>query len=151
SAGRVELAELRRGLPVVLSRSRCPLRDNLPGAAPAPPASRRTPWRGDLQPIPFPFLCGTLDRLLSNAHARHLEWGSMPWKSHRSGEDPAAPPALPRDDADRPFDFDDGGERILVIGRHGLLCCWRIDGTDAEILPRPLVDDRLMMPVRGVI
>ncbi len=38
-----------------------------------------------------------------------------------------------------------------MIGRHGLLGSWRIDGTDAEILPRPMVDDRLMMPVRGVI
>ena len=37
------------------------------------------------------------------------------------------------------FDFDEAGERILVIGRHGLLFTWRIDGTDLEILPRPVV------------
>ena len=37
------------------------------------------------------------------------------------------------------LDFDEAGERILVIGRNGLLFTWRIDGTDLEILPRPLV------------
>ena len=151
SSGQVELAELRRGLPVVLSRSRVPFQDEAPAASVAPPATRRMPWRGDVQPIPFPFVCGTLDRLLSNAQRSSLEWDSIAWWSHPPREDLSHVPAVLHDDADRPFDFDDGGDRILVIGRHGLLCSWQIDGNDAEVLPRPLVDDRLMMPVRGVI
>jgi hypothetical protein len=56
-----------------------------------------------------------------------------------------------REELDRPINFDYGGERVLVIGRHGLLLTWRIDGTDAEILPRPVVDGQLMMHFRGVI
>ena len=76
----------------------------------SPHLAQRTAWQGDVESIPFPFKCGTLDRI-----------------------------DAPRTDGHSHLDFDEAGERILVIGRHGLLFTWRIDGTDLEILPRPLV------------
>jgi len=125
SLGQVGLAELRSGLPVVLGRSRISLADE-----PAHPDSSacwlhggaRTLWKGDVETIPFPFHCGGLDRIDS-----------------------------PQNDGRRHFDFDEAGERILVVGRYGLLFTWRIDGTDSEVLPRPLVDDEVMRPVKTVI
>ena len=113
ASGQLELAELRRGLPVALGRSRINL--ELETAAVVTPSSspylaQRTAWQGDVESIPFPFKCGTLDRI-----------------------------DAPRNDDHTHLDFDEAGERILVIGRHGLLFTWRIDGTDLEILPRPVV------------
>jgi hypothetical protein len=113
STGQLELAEIRRGLPVALGQSRINL--DLETAAAATPSSsphlaQRTAWQGEIESIPFPFKCGTLDRI-----------------------------DAPRSDGRTHLDFDEAGERILVIGRNGLLFTWRIDGTDLEILPRPLV------------
>jgi hypothetical protein len=153
SGGQVELSALRRGRPVVLSRSRIDLAEDAPPPPSPLPGTRRPPWSGDVQPIPFPFRCGGLDRLLSNGQRNSLGWlgASRPHESPFLREKVSVFALLSDDDADRPFDFDDGGERILVIGRHGLLFTWGIDGSDPEILPRPLVDGRLMMPVTGVI
>ena len=87
-----------------------------------PHVAGRMLWKGDVEAIPFPFHCGVLDRIDS-----------------------------PQNDGRRHFDFDEAGERILVVGRYGLLFTWRIDGTDSEILPRPLVDDEVMRPVKTVL
>jgi hypothetical protein len=125
SSGQVELAELRRGWPVVLGRSRVDL-GVLAGAAPLSTTAARyaqsTPWRGDLEPIPFPFRCGILDRVstLQGEEGRHI-------------------------------DFDEAGERILIAGSHDLLTTSRIDGDEPEILPRPIIDGEVMRPVRIVI
>jgi hypothetical protein len=125
STGQLELAEIRRGLPVVLARSRITLAEESMTtvvASSTGQAARGKAWRGDVEPIPFPFHCGILDRI-----------------------------DAPQDDGRRHFDFDEAGERILVIGRFGLLFCWRIDGTDSEILPRPLVGGQVLRPIRTVV
>jgi hypothetical protein len=125
SGGQLEFAELRRGLPVVLARSRITITEEraatvIPSSA-APLAMGRG-WKGNVERIPFPFQCGTLDRI-----------------------------DCPQNDGRCHFDFDEAGERILVVGRFGLLFCWRIDGTDVEILPRPLVDGEVLRAPRTVI
>ena len=68
--------------------------------------AQRTAWQGDVESIAFPFKCGTLHRI-----------------------------DAPRTDGRSHLDFDEAGDRILVIGRHGLLFTWRIDGTDLEFCP----------------
>jgi hypothetical protein len=125
SAGRLELAALRRGLPVVLSRSRIDFQDRstAESAAPVPATpTGRQPWRGPVEAIPFPFRCGVLDR----------------------GQSP------PRHDG-RQVDFDESGERLVVVGRHGLPFAWRIDGTECETLPRPWADGDVLKSLRTVI
>jgi hypothetical protein len=119
---RVELAELVNGLPVILSRCRVHASDYAQ-PAPAPVSGARRPaWRGHVEPIGFPFCCGVLERI----------------------ENRSAPGALT-------VDFDEEGVRVLFIGRHGLISTWRIDGTDAEILPRPLVNVRSAPASQSVI
>src|SRR5262249_36315720 len=49
------------------------------------------------------------------------------------------------------FDFDDGGERILVAGQNGLLHSWRIDGAGSEMLPRALFEGRPLTAVEAVV
>jgi hypothetical protein len=123
--GRLELAELRRGLPVVLTRCRVNLaEDAASSATPSTPAPRThaMAWTGEVEQIPFPFQCGALDRIDS-----------------------------PQGDERRHFDFDEAGERILIVGRYGMLFNWRIDGADAEVLPRSLVDGEVLRPVKTVI
>jgi hypothetical protein len=121
-ARQVELAELRNGLPVLLGRCRIDWPvDALTGPSPGRPA-RTTPWNGDVEPIGFPFRCGLLERIESRV----------------------APGSAP-------LDFDDSGARVLIVGRHGLLSVWRIDGTDVEILPRPLLSGLSVLPVQTVI
>jgi hypothetical protein len=125
SRGQIELAELRRGWPVVLGRSRVDLGVlNGPMMSSAAAAARgaEKPWRGDVEPIPFPFRCGILDGV-----------------STLDGE------------RCQLIDFDKAGERILIAGRHGLLTTCRLDGEDAEILPRPLIDGEVLRPVSTVI
>ncbi len=125
TGGEVELAELRRGRPVRLSRCRVELGE---ATSPAPPrqssagAAPRTAWRGDVEPIPFPFRCG------------------LPGPVVDSG-DPGC----------RFLDFDQSGERILVMIRYGLLSTFRLDGTDAEMLPRPIVNGEVLRPIKSVI
>ena len=56
-SGGVELSEVRRGVPVLLSRCRV----TMPEDAPTTPASGRVgggPWTGDVEPIGFPFQIG---------------------------------------------------------------------------------------------
>ena len=125
TGGEVELAELRRGRPVRLSRCRVELGEATSPAPPAPKpagAAPRTAWRGDVEPIPFPFRCG------------------LPGPVVDSG-DPGC----------RFLDFDQSGERILVMIRYGLLSTFRLDGTDAEMLPRPIVDGEVLRPIKSVI
>jgi hypothetical protein len=122
ASGRLELAELRRGLPVVLARSRI---DLVPPESPAP---ARPPvadladrpilmvWKGRFESIGFPFHTGVLDPFETNSHAIAAS-----------------------------FDFDESGERILIVGRHGLLFSCRIDGSEAEVIPRPRVDNTVLI------
>lgn len=123
--GEVELAELKRGRPITLSRCRVEIND---ATAPRPPAAGRsavmprTAWQGDIEPIPFPFRCGLLvsGRMYSALGCRLI-------------------------------DFDEAGGRILVILRQGQLCSYQVDGIDAEILPRPVVNGNLMRPISTVL
>ena len=125
SKGQLELAELRRGLPVVLARGRI---DLVAAESPATPVPARTDrpilmvWKGNFESIGFPFHTGVLDQLESNWH-----------------------PALSS------YDFDEAGERILIVGRHGLLFCCRIDGSEAETLPRPRVGNEVMTIRKNVV
>ena len=104
SGGEVELTELRSGWPVKLGRSRIDLGTLAEPSRHATPVARLVhprPWDGDLEPIPFPFQCGILDRI-SNLHG----------------------------DLCRHIDFDEAGKRILVAGRHGLLFSSGIEGNE---------------------
>jgi hypothetical protein len=115
--GQLELAELRRGLPVVLARSRIdPVPPETLAAVPSSSARPAYPraWSGTFESIGFPFYTGALDELAGGGH-------------------PAA----------SNFDFDDSGERILALSRNGLLFSCKIDGTDHETLPRPRFGDQV--------
>jgi hypothetical protein len=126
AAGQVALAELRNGLPVILGRSRVDLEGRDDSRLVSGPrfssAGVRGIWKGPVEAIPFPFRCGALDYLCK------LMDGSR-----------------------RQFAFDQSGDRILAVGRNGLLYLWRIDGTDSEILPRPMVDGEVRKSVQSVI
>ena len=118
SKGKLELAELRRGLPVVLARSRIDFAATESPAAPArsvPDRAILMVWKGNFESIGFPFHTGALDQLESNWHPSFSS-----------------------------FDFDEAGERILIVGRHGLLFSCRLDGSEAEVLPRPRVGNEVM-------
>ncbi len=67
----------------------------------------RLAWKGSFESIGFPFQTGALDHMETRPHAFFSS-----------------------------FDFDDAGDRILIVGHHGLLFSCRIDGTEAEVLPR---------------
>ena len=82
----------------------------------------RLAWRGDVEPIPFPFRSGLLGPF-GEAH----------------------------DEVSRLVDFDESGGWIVIAVRHGMLFACQVDGTDAEILPRPLVEGEVMSPGTGVI
>ena len=75
---------------------------------------RWPPWKGDFEPIGFPFSCGLLDVL-----ERSADWQNL---------------------ASQSFDFDESGERILAIGLDRLLFTCRLDGTGVEHLPMPVHD-----------
>ena len=118
SRGRLELAELRRGLPIVLARSRIELEPEAASAGASsridPVAPRPTPmrcWKGDFEPIGFPFCCGLLD--VAGAAGGHGRQTLM----------------------SQSFDFDESGERILALGvglGHLLFTCQaRRDGIRA--------------------
>jgi hypothetical protein len=122
--GEIELAELKGGRPVPLSRCRVDLSDGTS----AEPSSRKTQggprgaWRGEVEPIPFPFRYGLL-----------------------------GPVAVSDARGCRFIDFDEAGRRILVALRYGLPCTYRVDGDDAEVLPRPIIDGQVMRPITAVI
>ena len=128
STGHLELAELRRGLPVVLSRSRVDL-SIAPAVGsdhPAPWPAPLSRWKGECDPIGFPFSCGLLDV---------LDRTSAKW------------PAL----ESQAFDFDESGERIMVAGLDHLLFTCRLDGTGAEHVPLPARAREQMIIERTVI
>ncbi len=113
------------GGPVSLHRCRIDLSDPTPAATPAPlPAPRRRTaiWKGPVEPIPFPFRNGLL-----------------------------GPPVDSAERGVRTIDFDEGGERVLVLVRHGLIACYRVDGKSSEYLPRPIVDHEVVRPIMSVI
>jgi hypothetical protein len=126
--GDLELAELRHGRPVGLSRCRVDVSDAAAPPPAPPPRTRRgrggprLAWRGDVEPIPFPFRCWLL--------------GSF-------------------GDTDGQFarlvDFDESAGWILIAMRHGLFCACQVDGSDAEVLPRALVKGEVLMRGEGVI
>ena len=94
ATGQLELAELRGGLPIVLARSRIEL-EPAPAARKPSPAPRQGPtlaWKGEFEPIGFPF---------SLRPARQL--GTV-------GDELAGLAA-------QSFDFDESGERILAVER----------------------------------
>ena len=125
SRGRLELAELRRGLAVVLARSRIDLvaPECLPQPEPTPvDRPIRMVWKGCFESIGFPFQTGVLDAFETSANAVLSS-----------------------------FDFDEAGGRILIVGRHGLLFSCLIDGTEAEILPRPRVGNTVVNFRRAAI
>jgi hypothetical protein len=125
SGGKLELIELRHGLPIVLARSRINLAEEGPSASHAvarPGRAPRAPWTGSFESIGFPFRTGVLDHLEAN------------WHPASSG-----------------FDFDEEGERILVVGRHGLPFSCRIDGSDGETLSRPRLDNDVVTLRRSVV
>ena len=123
SKGQLELAELRRGLPVVLARGRI---DHVAAESPAtlvplwPDRSILLVWKGDFESIGFPFHTGVLDQLESSRFCSS-------------------------------YDFDEAGERILIAGRRGLLFCCRIDGSEAETLPRPRVGNDVVTIRKHVV
>ena len=124
-AGEVELSELRRGRPVPVSRCRVELADP---SAPARPAARRVhpglrdAWRGDVEPVPMPFRCG------------------LP-----------VPPRPIGGIGCRLVDFDESGERLLIVGQHEQLYTCRVDGGEGEILPRPTLGVEAVRVTVGVI
>ena len=116
--GQVEMAELRRGLPVVLTRGRIELAAPQSPATPVPDRSDRAifmAWNGTFESIGFPFFTGALDQLETSCLT-----------------------------ALSSYDFDDAGERILIVGRHGHLFSCRIDGSETETLPRPRAGNDLL-------
>ncbi len=129
STGQLELAELRRGLPIVLARSRIEVE-----AAPAAVESdfrvlRQSPlptWNGDFEPTGFHFRCGLLDV---------LERSGATWQDLMS----------------QTFDFDESGERILAVGLDRLLFTCKLDGTGDEHLPMPVHDGKPLILERRVI
>jgi hypothetical protein len=135
SKGRLELAELRRGLPIVLARSKVEI---VPEVEPVPVAPRIDPvaprqtpmrsWKGDFEPIGFPFCCGMLEEL-------------------------EQPRGASSDQTSQAFDFDESGERILAagVGLGHLLFTSRIDGTELEHLPLPVHEGQTVILDRKVI
>jgi hypothetical protein len=121
-SGCVELAELRRGSPVVLARSRVevdPRHESQQPAVAPNVAIGNGPgsWRGDIESIGFPFQLGVLG----------------PIKDDR-------------------YDLDEVGSWLLAAGsQHGPLHAWRIDGTAAEMLPRAFVEGRALAWVDSVL
>jgi hypothetical protein len=61
--GRVELSELRQGTPVTLGRCRAEVREPSPAATTGPVTPAAPPWRGDVEPIGFPFRIGPIGRI----------------------------------------------------------------------------------------
>ena len=125
AGGEVELAELKHGSPVVSSRCRVDLSEST--APPTPTPKSRTPghpaaWKGDVDAIPFPFRCG-----IPGPFGRTND----PWS--------------------RLVDFDAGGGRLFMALRQCALYACALDEGDAEILPGPLLDNKILEPVRGVI
>jgi hypothetical protein len=117
--GEVILAELRHGSPVALGRCRVAIPEAVadePRPAPAS-ASTEGPWRGDVEPIGFPFALGAVHPI-----------------------------------ADEKYEFDHAGQWLLAaVGPLGLLHAWKVDGTVAEMLPRPMVGGSPLTRIEAVV
>ena len=116
--GEVVLSELRHGAPVAIGRCRVEVGDGPPPATSRTEADPREsrPWRGDVEPIGFPFPIGATEPI-----------------------------------DDRLFDFDDAGGWVLLADRFGMLRAWRADGSRAEMLPRAIVEGRVLGAVEAVV
>jgi hypothetical protein len=115
--GRIELSEFRNGAPIVLTR--CRVKVPAEGGPPTDSSSQTSTsgWRGDVEPIGFPFRLGVLYPL-----------------------------------AEGRYDFDHRGEWLIaVVGRLGLIYVWKVDGTHAEMVPRPLVDGKPLDTIEAVV
>jgi hypothetical protein len=112
--GDVQLSEVRHGTPVKLSRFRVDL--TRPAPPPAVPATDAPPavWKGDVEPVGFPFRLGI-----------HTE------VAH--------------------FGFDEAGGWLLTVTKYGMLHAWQVDGTRAEVLPRPWWSGHLAPDVESVL
>jgi hypothetical protein len=110
-SGEVRWCELRHGAVVPLARFQADL--DRPALPAVPPAER--PWRGDVEPIPFPFAFGV---------------GGT---------------------GDMVFAFDAAGEWILTAAQDGMLFATRTDGSGTEILPRGLIDGKVITHVQKVL
>jgi hypothetical protein len=60
--GAVLLAELKHGTPVKINQFRVDLSRPVETPAPSLPSEARAPWRGDVEPVPFPFRFGVTAR-----------------------------------------------------------------------------------------
>ena len=122
----------RAGRPAAWAAGRPGTQPYRPGrAAPAPAEPPAAPvldrpilmvWKGSFESIGFPFQTGMLDSLEATGHS-----------------------------AVASFDFDEAGDRLLIVGRHGLLFTCRLDGWESEILPRPRVDGAVLTLRRAVM
>jgi hypothetical protein len=113
-SGDVQFSEMRRGAPLCRSRFHVDLERTAP-----PPrqtaADPQTAWRGDIEPVPYPFRFGLADQ-----------------KAMR-------------------FAFDAASEWLLVACHGGILHATRTDGSHSEILPRGLVQGKIVSDVMQVI
>jgi hypothetical protein len=69
AGGRVQLSELKNGTPVKVSQFQIELAEEAPPEPSRPPRGRqvagepRPPWKGDIEPVGFPFRFGTTSRI----------------------------------------------------------------------------------------
>jgi hypothetical protein len=115
--GVVGFSEIRHGTPVKLGQyhidlsarnQRAPLDRVEPRRRTQ--ASAYTPWRGDVEPVPYPFWAGLAGRVVGGF-----------------------------------FDFDYEGRWLLVVSELGMLHACKLDGTQAEVLPRGYVNDSVQL------
>jgi hypothetical protein len=123
--GQLEVLEIKRGRPVVLGRSRISLADPDPPRKPVVTAAdhaRAFRWDGPVETVGFPFRTGALGDL-----------------------DPSGKSVIAS------FDFDESGERVLFATRHGILYSCKVNGREAETVPRPLLDGAVVKCSKTVL
>jgi len=118
--GDCALVEMKHGSPVPVTRFRVDLTPRRAASVAKPREEPRdgqaAAWRGDVEPIGFPFYFGV---------------------SRRAGK--------------FLFDFDAGGEWILIATHNGLLSLCRTDGTRCELLPRGWIESHVLTDVEAVL
>jgi hypothetical protein len=113
--GDVEFSEVRHG--VAVPRSRFHVEPERAATPPQPTAAEPdAPWRGDVEPVGFPFRFGV---------------GVREQPFH--------------------FAFDRAGDFLLTATHNGVLHLTRTDGSRTEVLPRGMVDSRLLTDVQAVL
>jgi hypothetical protein len=115
--GSAELSELHRGVPVRLRQFHVDFTRSAPRPvkpAPEGPLAVHGPWRGEIEPIGYPFRFGV--------------GGDVRW-----------------------FAFDHAGEWLLAVAEFGMLHACTTDGVRKEILPRGMVEGRVLDHVHGVV